>query len=114
MRLATLKTGGRDGTLVVVDESRQICAPVPDIAPTLQAALDDWQRCAPRLRDFAARLDAGQVQTAMPFDPQHCASPLPRAFQWADGSAYLNHVELVRKARGAEVPASFYSDPLMY
>jgi len=114
VRLATLKTASADGELVVVDERLATCLPVPEIAPTLQAALDDWQRCAPLLRDAAKQLQAGQARHAQPFDPAACHCPLPRAYQWADGSAYLNHVELVRKARNAEVPATFYTDPLMY
>lgn len=114
MKLATLKTGGRDGTLVVVSRDRMSCQPVPDIARTLQAALDDWDALAPRLRQVYERLNAGAADKARQFNPEECHSPLPRAYQWADGSAYINHVELVRKARGAEVPASFYTDPLMY
>jgi len=114
MKLATLKTGGRDGTLVVVSRDLVTCQAVPDIAPTLQAALDDWERRAPRLRSVYEQLNDGSAPGAVSFIEQECASPLPRAYQWADGSAYINHVELVRKARGAEVPASFYTDPLMY
>jgi fumarylacetoacetate (FAA) hydrolase len=114
MKLASLKTGGRDGTLVVVSRNLQTCAPVPGIAPTLQAALDEWEHAAPRLRQVYEQLNAGSAAQAEPFDEARCYSPLPRAYQWADGSAYINHVELVRKARGAEVPPSFYTDPLMY
>ncbi|MDY0328962.1 MAG: fumarylacetoacetate hydrolase family protein [Thiomonas sp.] len=114
MRLATLKTSTPDGRLVVVNDTLTQCQPVPDIAPTLQAALDDWARCAPMLRAAALALQAGTARHAQPFDTAACHSPLPRAYQWADGSAYLNHVELVRKARKAEVPATFYTDPLMY
>ena len=114
MRLATLKTSTPDGRLVVVNDTLTQCQPVPEIAPTLQAALDDWARCAPLLRDAALALQAGPARHAQPFDAAACHSPLPRAFQWADGSAYINHVELVRKARKAEVPATFYTDPLMY
>jgi fumarylacetoacetate (FAA) hydrolase len=110
MKLASLK-GGRDGRLIVVskDLSRYIVA--TEVAPTLQAALDDWGNVKPRLEALAAQMDdsAGEA-----FDEAQCASPLPRAYQWADGSAYVNHVELVRKARGAEVPESFWTDPLMY
>ena len=113
MKLATLKQGGRDGMLVVVDRRLQRCRAVPDIARNLQAALDDWDSAEPRLRAVYAELNEAGAG-AQPFDPAQCHSPLPRAYQWADGSAYLNHVELVRKARKAEVPASFYSDPLMY
>jgi fumarylacetoacetate (FAA) hydrolase len=114
MKLATLKAGGRDGTLVVVSRDLVTCQAVPDIARTLQAALDDWDRAAPRLREVYEQLNAGTAPEADSFIEAECASPLPRAFQWADGSAYLNHVELVRKARGAQVPPSFYLDPLMY
>ena len=114
MKLATLQQGGRDGTLVVVSRDLTRCQPVPAIARTLQAALDDWERCAPQLQQVSDALNAGQAPGAQPFDPAQCHAPLPRAYQWADGSAYLNHVELVRKARGSEMPASFWTDPLMY
>ena len=114
MKLATLKAGGRDGTLVVVRRDLSQCVAVPQIARTLQAALDDWERCAPLLQAVSDALNAGTAQGATAFDATACHSPLPRAYQWADGSAYLNHVELVRKARGSEVPASFWTDPLMY
>ncbi|QDF99115.1 2-keto-4-pentenoate hydratase [Azoarcus sp. DD4] len=114
MKLATLKHGGRDGTLVVVSRDLTRCQTVAGIARTLQAALDDWDTVAPELELVYDMLNAGHARHAMPFDPAHCHSPLPRAYQWADGSAYINHVELVRKARNAQVPASFYTDPLMY
>ncbi|MDB5752145.1 MAG: 2-keto-4-pentenoate hydratase [Ramlibacter sp.] len=114
MKLASLKTGGRDGTLVVVSRDLVTCQAVPKIAHTLQCALDDWDNVAPRLEAIYDRLNAGTADKAESFIEMECHSPLPRAFQWADGSAYINHVELVRKARGAEVPASFYADPLMY
>ncbi|MGZ5201741.1 MAG: fumarylacetoacetate hydrolase family protein, partial [Telluria sp.] len=114
MKLATLKIGGRDGTLVVVSRDLVTCQAVPQIAPTLQAALDNWDRCAPQLRQVYEQLNAGNAPDAQSFLEEECHSPLPRAYQWADGSAYINHVELVRKARNAEVPASFYTDPLMY
>ncbi|WP_288060235.1 fumarylacetoacetate hydrolase family protein [Thiomonas sp.] len=114
MRLATLKTTTPDGQLVVVNDTLTLCQPVPDIAPTLQAALDDWARRAPMLQDAALALQAGTAKHVQPFDATACHSPLPRAYQWADGSAYINHVELVRKARKADVPATFYTDPLMY
>lgn len=114
MKLATLKAGGRDGTLVVVNRDLTLCKPVTDIAATLQAALDDWNTVASKLHEVYAALDADERGEAQPFDPASCHSPLPRAYQWADGSAYINHVELVRKARGAELPAAFYEDPLMY
>jgi fumarylacetoacetate (FAA) hydrolase len=111
VKLASLKRD-RDGALVVVskDLSRYVLA--DDVAPTLQFALDNWAAVAPQLEDLAADLDSGNVGKA--FDQTACASPLPRAYQWADGSAYVNHVELVRKARGAEMPESFWTDPLMY
>jgi fumarylacetoacetate (FAA) hydrolase len=114
MKLASLKTGGRDGTLVVVSRDLVTCQAVPKIARTLQCALDDWEHVAPRLQHVYERLNAGTADAAESFIEEECHSPLPRAFQWADGSAYINHVELVRKARGAEVPPSFYTDPLMY
>ncbi len=114
MKLATLKTGGRDGTLAVVSRDLTQCQPVPDIARTLQAALDDWERAAPQLQDVYLALNNGAARHAQPFDEAQCHSPLPRAYQWADGSAYLNHVELVRRARNSDMPASFRTDPLMY
>ena len=113
MKLATLKTGGRDGTLVVVSRDLTRCRAVPVIARTLQAALDNWSELEAQLRQVYEALNSGSLE-AEPFDPAACHSPLPRAYQWADGSAYINHVELVRRARNAEVPASFYTDPLMY
>ncbi|RYZ46706.1 MAG: FAA hydrolase family protein [Myxococcaceae bacterium] len=112
MKLASLDTG-RDGRLVVVTKDLSRQAEASAIAPTLQAALDDWDRHAPALRALAEQLERGEVPGA-PFDPARCAAPLPRAYQWADGSAYVNHVELVRRARGAELPPSFWTDPLMY
>jgi fumarylacetoacetate (FAA) hydrolase len=115
MKLATLKAGGRDGTLVVVSRDLATCQPVPAIAASLQAALDDWQHTAPQLGQVYAALNAGKADaSAQRFDPTQCHSPLPRAYQWADGSAYLNHVELVRRARNSTVPDSFWTDPLMY
>ncbi|GAB3445483.1 fumarylacetoacetate hydrolase family protein [Massilia solisilvae] len=114
MKLATLKTGSRDGTLVVVSRDLVTCQRVPHIAPTLQAALDDWERAAPQLQQVYEALNGGNAPEAESFLEEEAHSPLPRAYQWADGSAYINHVELVRKARGAELPASFYTDPLMY
>ncbi len=111
MKLASLKRGGRDGTLVVVSKDLSRAIEAAGIAPTLQAALDDWAAIEPQLRALAEKLEAGGGAA---FDPAACAAPLPRAYQWADGSAYVNHVELVRKARGAEMPESFWSDPLMY
>ncbi len=115
MKLATLKRGGRDGRLVVVSRDLARCQLVPGIATTLQAALDDWQSVAPRLAERARALERDEQHAdVLPFNASECAAPLPRAFHWADGSAYVNHVELVRKARGAEMPASFWSDPLVY
>jgi fumarylacetoacetate (FAA) hydrolase len=114
MKLATLKSGGRDGTLVVVSRDLVTCQAVPKVARTLQQALDDWDHVAPKLRHVYDQLNAGTAAGAESFIEEECASPLPRAYQWADGSAYINHVELVRKARGAQVPPSFYTDPLMY
>ncbi len=114
MKLATLKSGGRDGTLLVVSRDLALCKTVEAICRSLQAALDDWVTIAPQLAEVYAELNDGSAQGAQAFDPAACHSPLPRAYQWADGSAYVNHVELVRRARGAELPESFWSDPLMY
>jgi len=114
MKLASRKAGGRDGQLVVVDSALTRFVPVPEIAPTLQAALDHWVELEPRLREVAAALSSGKRADARPFDARNCAAPLPRAYHWADGSAYVNHVELVRKARGAQMPASFWTEPLIY
>lgn len=113
MKLATLKNGTRDGRLVVVSRDVTRCADATRIAPTLQVALDAWARTAPQLAELAASLETGSA-IAERFHEREALSPLPRAYQWADGSAYVNHVELVRKARGAEMPASFWTDPLMY
>jgi len=113
MKLASLKHG-RDGSLVVVSRDLAHCTSVEDIAPTLQAALDHWEDLAPQLARVAKRLEEGSAEQARPFDPCQCMAPLPRAHQWADGSAYVTHVELVRKARGADMPPSFWTDPLMY
>src|SRR5213083_2502190 len=112
MKLASLKRG-RDGQLLVVSRDLARATDASHVVPTLQAALDDWGAAAPRLQEVADALEAGRI-AHLAFDPKKCAAPLPRAFQWADGSAYVNHVELVRKARGAEMPASFWTDPLMY
>ncbi|MFN4010111.1 MAG: fumarylacetoacetate hydrolase family protein [Pannonibacter sp.] len=113
MKLATLKDGSRDGRLVVVNKSLTRCTEASHIAPTLQAALDNWAAVAPKLAVLAESLEHDAVPS-MRFHEHNAHSPLPRAFQWADGSAYVNHVELVRKARGAELPESFWTDPLMY
>jgi fumarylacetoacetate (FAA) hydrolase len=114
MKLATLKDGSRDGQLLVVSRDLGTAHVAHGVAPTLQRALDDWAFVAPQLEDLYQTLNVGKARHAFAFDPRQCASPLPRAFQWADGSAYLNHVELVRRARGAEMPESFRTDPLMY
>ncbi|MFS1523327.1 fumarylacetoacetate hydrolase family protein [Microbulbifer sp. 2304DJ12-6] len=112
MKLASLKSG-RDGQLVVVSNDLTRMVAAGDIATTIQSALDNWAVVRGELETLYQRLQSGEIQGEA-FDQTRCASPLPRAYQWADGSAYVNHVELVRKARGAEVPESFYSDPLMY
>jgi fumarylacetoacetate (FAA) hydrolase len=114
MRLATLKNGSRDGALHVVSEDMERAVSACAIAHTMQAALDEWASVAPRLSALYDDLNAGHVSNTIHFDPATCAAPLPRAYQWVDGSAYVNHVELVRKARGVEMPASFWTDPLMY
>ena len=114
MKLATLKDNSRDGQLVVVAGDLAKAVAVPAIARTLQDALDRWDAVAPRLVDVYRRLNDGRASGAIAFDPVQAHSPLPRAYQWADASAYVNHVELVRKARGATMPAEFWTDPLMY
>jgi fumarylacetoacetate (FAA) hydrolase len=114
MKLATINDGSRDGQLAVVSRDLKTAHIADGIAPTLQAALDDWNFIAPQLGELYQQLNAGQARRSFDFDPSRCMAPLPRAFQWADGSAYVNHVELVRKARGAEMPESFWEDPLMY
>ena len=111
MKLASLKSG-RDGRLVVVSHDLSRYLPADEVAGTLQQALDNWTKAERALRAISHKLLA--TKTGHEFDTAQCASPLPRAYQWADGSAYVNHVELVRKARGAEMPASFWTDPLMY
>lgn len=113
MKLATLKNHSRDGRLVVVSKDLTRCCAAAHIAPTLQAALDDWENCAPKLEALYRDVEH-QVVPCERFHESDAHSPLPRAYQWLDGSAYINHVELVRKARNSEVPESFYSDPLMY
>ena len=114
MKLATLKDGSRDGQLAVVSRDLSLAHYATGIAGPMQRLLDDWNFISPQLEDLYATLNDGRARHAFAFDVQQCMAPLPRAYQWVDGSAYLNHVELVRKARGAEVPASFYDDPLMY
>lgn len=112
MKLASLKSG-RDGRLVVVDRALERATSAGAIAPTLQAALDRWQETGPKLRELAADLEAGRG-AAFRFVESDCAAPLPRAYQWIDGSAYVNHVELLRQSRGATLPASFWTEPLLY
>ncbi len=114
MKLATYKDGSRDGQLVVVSRDLSTAHYATGIAQRLQQVLDDWNFLAPQLEDLYQTLNSGKARHAFPFDPKQCMAPLPRAFQWADGSAYLNHVELVRASRNSEVPQSFYTDPLMY
>ena len=114
MKLATYKDGSRDGQLVVVSRDLGTAHYATGIASKLQQALDDWGFISPQLQDLYDQLNSGRARHAFPFDPAQCMAPLPRAYQWADGSAYINHVELVRKARNSEVPESFYTDPLMY
>jgi len=114
VKLASLKNGTRDGLLVVVSRDLKTCVEVHSIAPTLQFALDYWRIKEPILKEIYKKLNDNDLEDIKVFDEKLCESPLPRAYAWADGSAYLNHVELVRKARNAEVPESFYSDPLMY
>jgi fumarylacetoacetate (FAA) hydrolase len=114
MKLATLKNNTRDGQLVVVNRALNKAVVVSNIAATLQAALDNWNEIAPKLNEVYQALNNGDVTDALTFEQVDCESPLPRAYQWADGSAYVNHVELVRKARNAEMPATFWTDPLMY
>lgn len=114
MKLATLKNNTRDGQLVVVNRTLNKAVVVKNIASTLQAALDNWSEIAPKLDEIYQALNNGEVSDTIAFEQANCESPLPRAYQWADGSAYVNHVELVRKARNAEMPATFWTDPLMY
>lgn len=114
MKLGSLKQGGRDGTLVVVSRDLERAACVPGIVKTMQGLLDHWDSCARRLEEAYELLNVGEMPDDFPLDPASLAAPLPRAYQWCDGSAYLHHVELVRKARKAEMPPSLYNDPLMY
>ena len=114
MKLASYKDGSRDGQLVVVSRDLSTAHFATGIATRLQQVLDDWNFLSPQLEDLYTTLNHGRARHAFPFDPAMCMAPLPRAYQWADGSAFINHVELVRKARNAEVPESFYTDPLMY
>ena len=114
MKLASLKTSSRDGELCVVNRKLSLAIKVPEIATTMQQALDNWKLVEPKLQKIYQKLNEGDLEGSFSFEPQLCAAPLPRAYQWADGSAYVNHVELVRKARGAELPENFWTDPLMY
>jgi fumarylacetoacetate (FAA) hydrolase len=114
MKLASIDDGTRDGQLAVVARDLKSAHLADGIAPTMQAALDDWAFIAPQLADLYQALNGARAQRSFDFDPARCMAPLPRAYQWADGSAYVNHVELVRKARNAEMPPSFWEDPLMY
>ncbi|MDI9331390.1 MAG: fumarylacetoacetate hydrolase family protein [Alphaproteobacteria bacterium] len=114
MKLATYKDGSRDGQLVVVSRDLTMAHYASGVASRLQQVLDDWNFLSPQLQDLYDTLNMGKARHAFPFDPRMCMAPLPRAYQWADGSAYLNHVELVRAARQSEVPESYYTEPLMY
>ena len=114
MKLTTYKDGSRDGQLVVVSRDLSTAHYATGVADRLQQVLDDWNFLAPQLQDIYDSLNQGKARHAFAFDPRQCMAPLPRAYQWADGSAYLNHVELVRASRDTKVPESFYSDPLMY
>jgi len=114
MKLATYKDGSRDGQLVVVSRDLTTAHYATGIAAKLQQVLDDWNFMSPQLQDLYDTLNQGKARHAFPFDAKMCMAPLPRAYQWADGSAYINHVELVRMARNAEVPANYYTEPLMY
>ena len=114
MKLATYKDGSRDGQLVVVSRDLSTAHYATGIAGKLQQVLDDWNFLSPQLQDLYDTLNNGKARHAFPFEPSQCMAPLPRAYQWADGSAFINHVELVRKARGSELPDTFYTDPLMY
>jgi fumarylacetoacetate (FAA) hydrolase len=114
MKLATLKDGSRDGALVVVSRDLSTAHYATGIAGVMQQVLDDWNFMSPQLQDLYDTLNNGKARHAFPFDPKQCMAPLPRAYQWADGSAYINHVELVRMARNSEVPANYYTEPLMY
>ena len=114
MKLATYKDGSRDGQLVVVSRDLTSAHYASGIASHMQQLLDDWNFISPQLQDLSQTLNQGRARHAFPFDPKMCMAPLPRAFQWADGSAYMNHVELVRASRNSEVPSNYYTDPLMY
>ena len=114
MKLATYQDGSRDGQLVVVSRDLALAHYASGVATRLQQVLDDWNFLSPQLEEISQSLNHGKSRHAFSFEPEKCMAPLPRAYQWADGSAFINHVELVRKARNSEVPGSFYTDPLMY
>ncbi|MFL2933913.1 MAG: hypothetical protein ACJZ2G_03230 [Thalassobaculaceae bacterium] len=114
MKLGSLKGMGRDGALVLVNEDLTKIKSVTDVAPTFQSAIENWTTIEPQLMEINRGLNSGVVVGSMRYDPNVMAAPLPRAYQWLDGSAYVNHVELVRRARGASIPDSFWIDPLMY
>jgi fumarylacetoacetate (FAA) hydrolase len=114
MKLATYKDGSRDGQLVVVSRDLSTAHYATGMASTLQQVLDDWGFISPQLQDLYDTLNQGKARHAFPFDAKQCMAPLPRAYQWADGSAYINHVELVRLARNSTVPDNYYTEPLMY
>lgn len=114
MKLATLKNNNRDGQLVIVNKTLTQAVDASHIAPTLQLALEQWHKLAPKLQQLSDELNAGKANHSFAFEQAACHAPLPRAYQWADGSAYVNHIQLVRKARGAEMPENFWHDPLMY
>ena len=114
MKLASLRNETRDGQLIVVNRQLTQATAVPEIAPTLQFALENWDSCAPKLEQVFLQLQQGKIDQVFAFNAADAAAPLPRSYHWADGSAYVTHVELVRKARNAELPDSFWTDPLMY
>lgn len=114
MKLATRNDGSRDGVLCLVNRRADACCPATSVARSLQAALDDWLRVEPELRALATKLENGSAPNQAPFDPSALLAPLPRAYEWVDGSAYLNHIQLVRKARGAAPPPTLQTDPLVY
>lgn len=114
MKLATLKTSHKDGDLLIVNRQLKTAIRATDVAPNLQSALENWDKVYPQLAELASNMNEAPKALDLTFDPKQVSSPLPRAYQWADGSAYVNHVELVRKARGATMPENFWTDPLMY
>uniref|UniRef100_UPI0035CC1772 fumarylacetoacetate hydrolase family protein n=1 Tax=uncultured Caballeronia sp. TaxID=1827198 RepID=UPI0035CC1772 len=114
MKFATLKSGGRDGTLVLVSRDLKLGASLAQIAPTLQNLLDNWDELSILAEDLYTQLNLGELDGTFPLLPADLSAPLPRAYQWADSSAYVNHIELVRKSRGAEMPPSFWHEPIVY